>query len=184
MHKCPHIQKYVQDMCEKSSSFSRKLPIRCSTLVPVIRGSELVDQIHPSYLAFFLWSSSCEYDSSPVHWQSTSNISIREFSQALSYLRVTILPSVASLYPRLFCFGYECPVLKKNPAPRYVLSHHVSLDFSDVLVVPDQYFQQSVSPVQLVSNLTKLLSTVNNSSRKIRFSHSYSDNASVKKGRL
>lgn len=47
----------------------------------------------------------------------------------------------------------------------------ISFDFSNVLVVSDQYFQQFVSPVKLVSNLTQLKCTEIHSGSKILASH-------------
>lgn len=145
---------------------SRWLPFRCSSLVPGSHGSESVHQQPPAHvvssaeLQFWIWQQSTD---SP-HPGSQSGC----FHKLPSRITATSLPPATSPYPRLSCFGSEWhPVLQKNPLPLGALWRHVSLDFSNSLIVLDQYLQQLVSPVKSVSNLTQLMCAVINGGSKI-----------------
>lgn len=109
------------------------------------------------HLWLSLQGSSCDYDSSPH-----PAVPAVCFHKLTPHSKATILPPMASPYPRLVCFGCDCH--PKNPVPLYVLWHQVSLDFNNSLVVLDQYLQQFVSPVKCVSNLTQLMRDINGDS--------------------
>lgn len=156
MHTCPHIVVCTEYMWQ-SAFYSRQLPSRCSTLVPVTHGSESVDQQHQAHVAFLLRAP--VLNMAAVLWQSTSNLSIRVFPQAFtSHVKATILTPVASPYERLLCLKAPDDFnFQKIPFPLSVRWRHVSLDLSDGLVVLDQYFQQFESPVEFVSDFAELV---------------------------
>lgn len=104
-----------------------------------------------------------------VQWQFIFSNSIWVFSPVYckSHLRAKILTPVMSPQLRPFCFASGCHPTLTYPILLDVLWHHVSFDFSNIRVVLDQYFQQFVSPVKLVSNVAQLKCVELNSGSKV-----------------